>query len=899
MKKFYYFFCTLLITGSSCFSQPYLLKSEIMPDQNNRDSRFTVQATVMQNDTWCKVTWPNLGNNHWELVYDDGEADDFFIWSSPGNMNANKFHPTFYPFIVIGGSIYVGDGSFPGPFLGTSFRVLVYDDDGENGLPGTALDSMDVTVNNYEWVEFEGMTVTISEGDFYLAMEQMSPAPDAAPIGVDMDNPTYFKSYVHFVGGQDWVLSPLQDFMIRAWIVGYNEPARNIDYFQVARFSDFDPYGSPLLGDTTILLDSTNSSEYDDYAWDTLSAGLYAYGVKTHFTGGEWSDYDVSNNVTHLYFLYPPSCLYQSGNYLLMFCPPMDSNGDVPPGIIGYNLYRDGDFVGYIPNQPEPAPDYIVIEGMQPGIYQYGLSATYDLTSYGYPGETGESMGAYTDFIVRYGYPLPFLEQWNLGTFETNNWTADGSNWSISGQVGNPIPSAQFTWDPIQTNYEINLESYPLQADSMTEGRIYLDFDIKLSSVAPTGTEKMLVQVWNWESRIWISVDSLSNIYGSFGWGAEHIDITDLAMHQIFKIRFSARGENSINILAWFIDYIHVYRECNPPLHLEADFLGPAGIALNWEEPDGISADQWIHWDDGDFSGNSISAGLYASFAARWTPDQLTDFEGAYITKIAFVPGQGISTYRVRVWKGEFAADLLVDQDVPTPVMGQWNTITLNTPVLLDITQELWVGYYLELEYGYPGGVDDGPAVDGYGNMVGFSDKWQTLLEINPALDYNWNIQAFIEPATIPDSTIKYAIYRSDDGDPYFLRDYSDTNYYLDDSFSKGLWCYYVTALYINETDSCESPSSYEDCVTVGINEKIPEFSLNIYPNPCNNLLKIESSEELGLISVYNSFGELILKKKVDARQVEIPVAAYPVGVYMVRVDAGKEVISRKVMVVH
>jgi hypothetical protein len=48
---------------------------------------------------------------------------------------------------------------------------------------------MDVEVNNYGWVEFEGMTASITEGDFYLAMKQTSVFPNVAPVGVDLDNP--------------------------------------------------------------------------------------------------------------------------------------------------------------------------------------------------------------------------------------------------------------------------------------------------------------------------------------------------------------------------------------------------------------------------------------------------------------------------------------------------------------------------------------------------------------------------------------------------------------------------------------------------------------------------------------------------------------------------------------
>ena len=36
-------------------------------------------------------------------------------------------------------------------------------------------------------------------------------------------------------------------------------------------------------------------------------------------------------------------------------------------------------------------------------------------------------------------------------------------------------------------------------------------------------------------------------------------------MNKVFKIRFHAMGVNSINILSWFVDNIHVYRTCDGP----------------------------------------------------------------------------------------------------------------------------------------------------------------------------------------------------------------------------------------------------------------------------------------------------------------------------------------------
>ena len=290
----------------------------------------------------------------------------------------------------------------------------------------------------------------------------------------------------------------------------------------------YSPEPPNTLLDYWIFINDTlvGTTELTSYALPPLTYGQeYSLKVKAHYP----SSLSTAEPVTFIsYYLYPPSCFYlaDTGNFPYVMCPPLDSTGTIPPGFMAYNLYRDGDFLATIPyNLPPPPPywDY----GLQPGIYQYELTAVYDLTSYGNPGETGESMGLFFERILRYGCPLPFLEQWNLGTFETNNWLTDGSNWSINGQQGNPDPSAEFSWDPILTNYESSLTSYPLLADSLTEGRIYLDFDIKLSSVVPTGNELMLVQVWNWESQLWVTADSLSNVDGSFDWMSEHLDITD------------------------------------------------------------------------------------------------------------------------------------------------------------------------------------------------------------------------------------------------------------------------------------------------------------------------------------------------------------------------------------
>jgi hypothetical protein len=168
-----------------------------------------------------------------------------------------------------------------------------------------------------------------------------------------------------------------------------------------------------------------------------------------------------------------------------------------------------------------------------------------------------------------------------------NNWTAEGGNWSVSGQAGNPSPAAKFSWDPVQSDYSFSLESYPLCANGMTEGHIWLDFDVKLETFFTTGDEFLFAEVWNWEDQAWVTAASHSNQHGGFGWQGEHLDISQIAMDNIFKVRFRAAGANSLHIVGWYVDNIHIYRTCLAPSDLQA-IANPneEGIDLFWVVPE-------------------------------------------------------------------------------------------------------------------------------------------------------------------------------------------------------------------------------------------------------------------------------------------------------------------------
>jgi hypothetical protein len=297
------------------------------------------------------------------------------------------------------------------------------------------------------------------------------------------------------------------------------------------------------------------------------------------------------------------------------------------------------------------------------------------------------------------------------------------------------------------------------------------------------------------------------------------------------------------------------------------------------------------------------------------------------------------STYNVRVWIGAGAANLVVDQPVSSPIIGAWNYVSLTTPVPVDITQELWVGYYVNAQTGYPAGVDEGPAIDGYGNMMNFGG-WQTLLEINPDLDFNWNVAAHLVTVTgvsmplvksvtpITSSPVTftsnpaivsvnqafapgngsrdltgYNIYRSIEGGDYELLDYTTETTYLDSEASPiigGLYCYMVSAVWESETDQCESAFSNEACdiwTSIGDGNNSTASSFNLYPNPANDHVFITTSGELKRVTVYNALGQLVVDQITTGKQFELNTSNYTIGVYMVKVETEAGVTTRTLTV--
>ncbi|NTV83932.1 MAG: T9SS type A sorting domain-containing protein [Bacteroidales bacterium] len=348
------------------------------------------------------------------------------------------------------------------------------------------------------------------------------------------------------------------------------------------------PSSPALFQDFSVFLDDAYVGKTATLNWDfaPLAYGqIYTASVAANYSSGlSTKDYYTFE----CKYLFPPQNLSGSAPddaVILAWDPP--GSIVVPYNLYGYNIYRDDVFINYIPHMGFWEPQSYIDQELQPGIYSYSITGVYDLEPYGLPGETGESMKEGPEMVtVDYCMELEFMETWDLGSFGVNNWISDGPNWYVNGQTGNPAPVAEFSGSPVQTDYEISLESYPICAIGLTEGRIWLDFDLAMYSIQSTGKEFLQVQVWGWDTHEWTTVSEYCNDIENYSWSLQRIDISSLASDKIIKIRFKAFGAFSPDMRGWFIDNIHVYRTCPAPENLSIDPYFYEGIRLTWEFPE-------------------------------------------------------------------------------------------------------------------------------------------------------------------------------------------------------------------------------------------------------------------------------------------------------------------------
>ncbi|NOX85267.1 MAG: T9SS type A sorting domain-containing protein [Chlorobi bacterium] len=601
---------------------------------------------------------------------------------------------------------------------------------------------------------------------------------------------------------------------------------------------------------------------------------------------------------------------------------------------MSFNIYRNWTLIANIPYEGQGTEDlvFLIDNNIMPGEYIYCVTALYDLSVFGFPGEIGESQAVCDTAEVIWGYELPFSENWDQGSFDYQDWTTTSSDWVIDQNNGNPAPSApSAAFHPAKStlNYFSSLTSGPVNTSQLTEGNIWLDFQLKLNDISAGGTEKMTVKVY--DGNDWNTVYERAN-EGSFDWDTLHLDITSYAMSKVFQIRFEASGENNSNINDWLIDNIVIYRTCPSFCNfaINIDTIGYDQYLLNFEfsSCDTLPAAQWIEWDNGEnYTGVGFACEEKACAAARWDANSLpASLNGYKISKIkTFMYDVGYDSLQFRICTGDNGSTTIYTSDFKPAEETGWIEDIIDTALYLDVSQEYWVGYRLNI-FGanvFPMGADEGPAINGYGNMIKTcgSDTWDNLLDFG--LDYNWNIAFYVEDFSGREIEISQQknrhlgnftginLYISINGGDFQFIEFipyieGEESYWIVDDPDGSMICYRLTAVYESETDYCESaPFTAKDnpdedyvCITlVGQNEnKSPEKRMVVYPNPASGKINISSPETVRQIELINYTGQTVLVKQANDKKITLNVNGLKPGIYIARVKTENDIVTRKIV---
>lgn len=190
----------------------------------------------------------------------------------------------------------------------------------------------------------------------------------------------------------------------------------------------------------------------------------------------------------------------------------------------------------------------------------------------------------------------------------------------------------------------------------------------------------------------------------------------------------------------------------------------------------------WLSWassiDDGVITTAYIGDII---FAQRFATSDLTAYNGFQLTQIAFYVENSSSyppsgNYTIKVYQGGSYSSgtsmnpgtLICSQSVPTVTYDDLTYVTLNTPITIDASQELWFGVEVSniSSYSYMLGFDNTSTNTGKGSLY-YDDDDMTWYDINAVSSLSisaWDIEAYaVDPNGDNDAIIDLGLWFIDD----------------------------------------------------------------------------------------------------------------------------------------
>ena len=379
---------------------------------------------------------------------------------------------------------------------------------------------------------------------------------------------------------------------------------------------------------------------------------------------------------------------------------------------------------------------------------------------------------------------------------------------------------------------------------------------------------------------------------------------------------------------------------CDPgePIHAE-ELHATDQVKIWWGEAPAAPISEWLYYDDGVY-GTSVGAGGTLYWGTMFPAASLNAYAGTSLTKVAIHTSYACSaTLNVYVGGAQPSGSPAATQTFTMAGDQEFMEVTLNNPVAIDGTQNLWITFYQTGET-YPADAcaDTGDANNRWVSIDGAS--WMDLSTAGLP-GYGWMIRGFVtnqakggEVVALPEfrgnvggelshsevvskpadlsfmnrsEIVKYNVYRSTSatGDYALIGEVTEEsapNYYeyIDTPEVAGTYYYQVTAVYDDGCESDPAPAYDDPSVNyvTGTVDGIGENSDNValYPNPTSGNVTIEANG-MSRITVMSVLGQVVYDTEVKADNYTLNMAQFNAGMYLVRVYTENGVTVKRVTV--
>lgn len=578
--------------------------------------------------------------------------------------------------------------------------------------------------------------------------------------------------------------------------------------------------------------------------------------------------------------------------------------------IVSYNIYYNNSVIA---NVPVAVTSWFF--SLEFGEACIGVTAAHDASIYGFPqGTLAESEKESACGFVDTGFDVPFEENWTSGSLTLNKWTA-GSNWSITGQVGNEAPSVKYEGGKSSGSYSSALTSWHFNSMGYDDCPMGYGsgfrYNVKLSDISLSGTEELIVELL--AGNHVYELKRYKN-EGSFDWLQEDFDITLKILDNDFQLRFRTEGVNPSEINAWYIDNIRLYtyisdnwgymevqavRQGNPENDIRISWnpVTPGLTILNYILDDGTVE----HWQE-------------AESDQFWMGNEFSVSDAGVLQKASVICNNLAS------------AQCIIDFfDANRNLVGSSAPFTPQSEVLTDVylpdipfSGTFYAMIHLvspELSIGL--GTDgNGPNASGEYSWVYDGTTWTKLDDYSSQSGvFAVRVSALIGETVIdtnntnPCDILGYNIYRKEyssfpagpnqqgSGEYNWIGSVPfGTNEFVDrdiSNISNNCFEYRITMQHL-EGEGGESSSAWS-CIYVGQKE-LQKYEVNIYPNPARDYITIEMKSHCLIIMVYDVMGSKVAEIPVkDQSEIHLNVSNFAPGIYSMKFNtANGESFSRK-----